>query len=161
MAGSDSGAGHPRVRSEDYSFVSPRSTVVCIFRDWSGHISSPCVLPLAAFRPALCLVPGSILRPSGDERTCSSSRCHPHPRPRAARRAHGVCSLGLPGSSAMAPVCVIHAVCVHARLMCGICMMHSAHVCTRVPYVCTRGVMCTVCAVHASCAMGMMCVLCL
>ena len=30
---SDSGAGHPRVRSEDYSFVSLRSTVLCICRE--------------------------------------------------------------------------------------------------------------------------------
>lgn len=33
VPGSDSGAGHPRVRSEDYSFVSLRRTVLCICRE--------------------------------------------------------------------------------------------------------------------------------
>lgn len=148
VAGSDSGAGHPRVRSKDYSFVSPRSAVVCICRDWSGHILFPRPLSLAAFRPALCLVTVLILRPSGDEHTCSPSPHPPLPPP---------CS---PQSSWCLQPWVARQLCRGIRVCytCGLraCMSYVWYIHNALS---TYIYMCIIC-VHMQC-LCMLCVLCM
>lgn len=52
----------------------------------------------------------------------------------------------------MASVCIIHVVCVHVCLICGIYTMHSACIYTRVSYVCACEVyVCCVSCARAVC----------